>query len=363
LSHTFKSLFIEDPVIRDLFARLEQALNEAQPDYVFQKRNASPIRYRDGTVIYADGTNWDPGSGEGLYRYGGGAWNFIEGGGGGGTGTVTTVSVVSANGFAGSVATAGTTPAITLTTSVTGILKGNGTAISAAVAGDFPTLNQNTTGSAAKWTTPRNLAGNSVDGSANVAFANKFIVQGTTDAGLSAAQFLGALATGIVKNTTTTGVLSIAVAADFPTLNQNTTGTASNVTGTVAVANGGTGDTGTAWTSYTPTITVGAGTITTLGTVAGRYKTIGKTLFWSASVAITTNGTAATSLSISLPAGMTVNASGDCIVAGREQLVSGSMLQGRAAAGTTSVLVLTYNNAYPGASGCRIIVSGVIEIA
>jgi len=33
------------------------------------------------------------------------------------------------------------------------------------------------------------------------------------------------------------------VAADIPTLNQNTTGTASNVTGTVAVANGGTGTT------------------------------------------------------------------------------------------------------------------------
>jgi hypothetical protein len=33
------------------------------------------------------------------------------------------------------------------------------------------------------------------------------------------------------------------VAADIPTLNQNTTGTASNVTGTVAIANGGTGAT------------------------------------------------------------------------------------------------------------------------
>ena len=50
------------------------------------------------------------------------------------SGTVTSVSVVSANGFAGTVATATTTPAITLTTSVTGVLKGNGTAISAAVA-------------------------------------------------------------------------------------------------------------------------------------------------------------------------------------------------------------------------------------
>jgi len=52
---------------------------------------------------------------------------------------------------------------------------------------------------------------------------------------------LAGLATGILKNTTTTGVPSIAVAVDFPTLNQNTTGTANNVTGTVAVANGGTG--------------------------------------------------------------------------------------------------------------------------
>lgn len=59
-------------------------------------------------------------------------------GAGTGNGTVTSVSVVSANGFAGTVATSTTTPAITLTTSVTGLLKGNGTAISAAVAGtDF----------------------------------------------------------------------------------------------------------------------------------------------------------------------------------------------------------------------------------
>lgn len=50
------------------------------------------------------------------------------------SGTVTSVSVVSANGFAGTVATASSTPAITLTTTITGVLKGNGTAISAAVA-------------------------------------------------------------------------------------------------------------------------------------------------------------------------------------------------------------------------------------
>ena len=56
-------------------------------------------------------------------------------GGGGGSGTVTSVSVVSANGFQGSVANASTTPAITVSTNVTGILKGNGTGMTAAAAG------------------------------------------------------------------------------------------------------------------------------------------------------------------------------------------------------------------------------------
>lgn len=59
----------------------------------------------------------------------------IGAGTGSGSGSVTTVSVVSANGFAGTVANPGTTPAITLTTGLTGLLKGNGTAMQVAVAG------------------------------------------------------------------------------------------------------------------------------------------------------------------------------------------------------------------------------------
>lgn len=86
-----------------------------------------------------------------------------------GSGTVTSVSVVSANGFAGTVATASTTPAITLTTSVTGLLKGNGTAISAATAGtDYVVPSGSITGSAATLTTTRTLWGQNFNGSANV---------------------------------------------------------------------------------------------------------------------------------------------------------------------------------------------------
>ncbi len=66
---------------------------------------------------------------------------------GSGSGSVTTLSVVSTNGFAGSVANASTTPAITLTTTITGLLKGNGTAISAASAGtDYLTPTGNGSG-------------------------------------------------------------------------------------------------------------------------------------------------------------------------------------------------------------------------
>jgi len=83
---------------------------------------------------------YDPSNGEILkFNSSTGLW---ENGTGSGSGTVTSVSVVSANGLAGTVATATTTPAITLSTSITGILKGNGTAISAAVSGtDLKTIN------------------------------------------------------------------------------------------------------------------------------------------------------------------------------------------------------------------------------
>lgn len=77
-----------------------------------------------------------------TYKYYDGYWveysggsSTVTGGGGGGSGTVTSVSVVSANGFAGTVANSSTTPAITISTSITGILKGNGTTVTAATLG------------------------------------------------------------------------------------------------------------------------------------------------------------------------------------------------------------------------------------
>lgn len=89
--------------------------------------SGTSILYGSGTGGFSNVT-----VGSGLTFVGG---TLAATGGGGGSGTVTSVSVVSSNGLAGTVANATTTPAITLSTTVTGLLKGNGTAISAATAG------------------------------------------------------------------------------------------------------------------------------------------------------------------------------------------------------------------------------------
>ena len=85
-------------------------------------------------------------------------WVYLGSGGG----TVTAVSVATANGFAGT-SSGGSTPSLTLTTTISGLLKGNGTAISAATAGTDYVI---PSGSVATLTTPRAIYGNNFDGSA-----------------------------------------------------------------------------------------------------------------------------------------------------------------------------------------------------
>jgi hypothetical protein len=150
----------------------------AGTDYIAPPSGTSILKANSGGALAnaISGTDYAPATSGTSILYGNGSGGFsnVTVGSGlsfsGGTlastsggGSVTTVSVVSANGFAGTVANPSSTPAITLTTSVTGLLKGNGTAISAATSGtDY-------------------------------------------SAGTSA------LATGILKSTTSTGALSIAV--------------------------------------------------------------------------------------------------------------------------------------------------------
>ena len=93
----------------------------------------------DNTAVFIEEgtTNADTGwtlTNNGAITPGTTALVFTKFTGAGGGGTVTAVSVASSNGFAGT-SSGGATPALTLSTTVTGLLKGNGTAISAATAG------------------------------------------------------------------------------------------------------------------------------------------------------------------------------------------------------------------------------------
>jgi hypothetical protein len=190
----------------------------------------------------------------------------------------------------------------------------------AIVAADVPTLNQNTSGSAATLTTGRTIAitgdlaytSPSFDGSTNVTAAGTLATVNATVGSFTNASItvngkglVTAASSGTAPVTSVTGTSPVAssggatpaisltagygdtlnpyasktanyvlaapngtagvptfravVAADVPTLNQNTTGTASNVTGTVAIANGGTGQTTAtaAFNALAPTTTKG----------------------------------------------------------------------------------------------------------
>ena len=58
---------------------LSRALSEAQEFAFVQELHVAPERPRDGMVVLADGTDWNPGSGAGFYGYDGGWKPFSSG--------------------------------------------------------------------------------------------------------------------------------------------------------------------------------------------------------------------------------------------------------------------------------------------
>lgn len=63
----FLATFNPDDKIADLERKLEEAINGLY-DGDHEIWHKSPELLRPGRVVYADGTDWNPGSGEGLYR-------------------------------------------------------------------------------------------------------------------------------------------------------------------------------------------------------------------------------------------------------------------------------------------------------
>jgi hypothetical protein len=156
------------------------------------------------------------------------------------------------------------------------------------------------------------------------------------------------------------------VAADIPTLNQNTTGTAANVTGTVAVANGGTGATTAAaaltnlgayaasnpsgYTSNTGTVTSVGGTgtvsgLTLTGTVTGSGNlTLGGTLSLTSGNVTTALGF--TPYNATNPSGYTSNTGTVTSIVAGTGLSGGTITtSGTIALANTAVTAGSYTNA------------------
>jgi hypothetical protein len=98
-----------------------------------------------------------------------------------------------------------------------------------------------------------------------------------------------------------------------------------------------------AWTAYTPTVTSSSGTITTVGAVSAFYQQIGKTVLVNFSVTITTVGTAAGQMLLTVPVAFSANVSVDQnIGVAKEAAITGSLLQISKSSGGRAAMV-TYN--------------------
>jgi hypothetical protein len=126
---------------------------------------------------------------------------------------------------------------------------------------------------------------------------------------------------GAVKNTALAGRFLLSGAGEFNTTDQ--------------------------WVSYEPTVTAATGTITTLGTVAAKYRLHGDLVDVTFSIVITTNGTGAGAVQFTLPFTATELAFG----AGRETVATGVMCNIQAVPASNVANVWTYDNSYPGGNG------------
>ena len=178
------------------------------------------------------------------------------------TGTVTSVAAAAGTGISVSGSPITTSGTITITNTAPDqivSLTGAGTTV---VTGTYPnftiTSNDATTGTVTSVGGTGTVSGLTLTGtvttSGNLTLGGTLAVTPSDFASQTANTVLAA-----PNGSAGTPTFRALVAADVPTLNQNTTGTAANVTGTVAIANGGTGQTTqtAAFDALAPTTTKG----------------------------------------------------------------------------------------------------------
>jgi hypothetical protein len=160
---------------------------------------------------------------------------------------------------------------------------------------------------------------------------------GQTTAAAAITALAGTQTSGYYLRSNGTNTLLAAIsAADVPTLNQNTTGTAANVTGTVAIANGGTGQTtaSAAFNALSPITTTGD-LILGNGTNSATRLAIGTNGY-----VLTSNGTTASWAAASSGSGTVTSITAGTGLTGGTITTSGTI-----ALGTTAVTAGSYTSA------------------
>lgn len=219
--------------------------------------------YTDGQLLIGNSTGntltkatLTAGTGIAITNSAGGITIAAAAGGGtvtsvGGTGTVNGITLTGTVTTSGNLTLGGTLSGVSLTSQVTGTLpiaNGGTNATTAAGAltslGAYPATNPNgytsNTGTVTSVAGTGTVSGLTLTGT--VTTSGSLTLGGTLS--VAASNFSSQTAnTFLAAPNGSAGVPTFRTiaAADVPTLNQNTTGTAANVTGTVAVANGGTG--------------------------------------------------------------------------------------------------------------------------
>ena len=114
--------------------------------------------------------------------------------------------------------------------------------------------------------------------------------------------------------------------------------------------------------TWTPVLSSAAGTITTVGTVIGKYTKIGNAVTITTNCTITTNGTGSGSLTIT---GLPFASAATYVtpVFGRENGVSGKSICGRITGGATQIDVIEFYDAtYPGTDGSVMCISATYNV-
>jgi hypothetical protein len=192
-------------------------------------------------------------------------WRSAGAASSGGSGTVTSVSVVSANGLAGTVSNPTATPAITLSTTVSGILKGNGTAISAASSGtDYAPA---TSGSSI-------LKGNGAGGFSAATSGTDYLAPSGSGAALTGVVYSVAGNSGTVTQDQVTGLASTGIikrtAANTMAIASSGTDYAPATSGSSVLKGNGSGgfSNASAGTDYEVPLTFSTGLTRTVNTIA-----------------------------------------------------------------------------------------------